>query len=151
VSREKWICILGSTLLVWTLAGGCSGQNDRGATNVSLSEQEDHAIDAQPVISFDTLAHDFGTILEGERVLCFFDYENTGEGPLVIQSVEASCGCTIVDWSGDPVAPGASERLQVVFDASGRSGAQVKLITIISNAINPRVQLILRANVKTNV
>ena len=29
---------------------------------------------------FDTLVHDFGTIIEGEMVVCYFDYENNGEG-----------------------------------------------------------------------
>jgi hypothetical protein len=116
-----------------------------------MSGERGYGDEIESVIRFDTVEHDFGTILEGERVLCFFDYENTGEGPLVIQSVEASCGCTIVEWSSDPLAPGQSERLQVVFDATGRSGAQVKLITIKSNATDPRIQLILRANVKANV
>jgi hypothetical protein len=147
----KRIGTLWGVLFAWIVASGCSGQNDIDAKGVSLSGHSDHNADEQPVISFDTLDHDFGTILEGERVLCFFDYENSGDGPLVIQSVEASCGCTIVDWNRDPLAPGQGERLQVVFDATGRSGAQVKLITIKSNATNPRVRLTLRANVKANV
>jgi hypothetical protein len=137
--------------MVWIAAAGCAGQNDSGTQAESMSGKSGYSDEIQPVIRFDTLEHDFGTILEGERVLCFFDYENTGEGPLVIQSVEASCGCTIVEWSSDPLSPGQSERLQVVFDATGRSGAQVKLITIKSNASDPRIQLILRANVKANV
>jgi hypothetical protein len=97
------------------------------------------------------LSHDFGTILEGERVVCYFDYENQGEESLVIQSVEASCGCTTPDWSSEPLAPGEKKSLQIVFDATGRSGAQLKLVTVISNASNPRVQLTLRADVKDNV
>jgi hypothetical protein len=145
------ICLIGIALMAWTAGGGCSGQNDSGTERDSQAEQSEYSTEKQSVISFDTLDHDFGTILEGERVLCYFDYENSGDASLIIQSVEASCGCTIVDWSRDPLAPGQGDRLQVVFDATGRSGAQIKLITVITNASNPRVELILRANVKRNV
>ena len=104
----------------------------------------------QPIVKFDTVTHDFGTILEGERVLCYFDYENAGDGTLLIQSVEASCGCTIVDWNKEPLEPGGRERLQVIFDATGRDGAQFKLVTVRSNATEPSIRLTLKADVKAN-
>ena len=103
------------------------------------------------MLVFDTLAHDFGTILEGEQVVCYFDYTNTGQGRLVIQRIESSCGCTTPDWSREPLAPGEGERLQIVFDATGRSGAQFKQVTVVSNAANQKVQLTIRAHVQKNV
>jgi hypothetical protein len=143
--------LAGAGLAVWVCTAGCSGQNGRG-DNSSLTLHDSYQESAsQPVISFDTLAHNFGTIVEGERVLCYFSYENSGGIPLLIQSVEASCGCTIVDWNSDPLPPGEGEQLQVVFDSSGRSGIQIKVVTVRSNASNERVELILRANVKANV
>jgi hypothetical protein len=138
-------------MVVWLLVWGCTGQNDSTAIGINADESISQDPAKQPVIQFDTLSHDFGTILEGERVVCYFDYENHGEGSLVIQSVEASCGCTTPDWSREPLAPGEKESMQIVFDATGRSGAQLKLVTVISNASNPRVQLTLRADVKENV
>jgi len=127
----------------------CTGQNDsvkpEGLKQVSkaqVAEEQSH-------ITFDTLSHNFGTIIEGERVVCYFEYENTGKADLVINSVEASCGCTTPDWSSEPLNPGDRKSLQVIFDASGRSGNQIKVLTVMSNASNSKVSITLKANVET--
>jgi hypothetical protein len=149
-NKYPGIGLVGTGLVIWFLAGGCSGQNGRGTKSSVVTGSISQVLAGQPVIKFDTVTHDFGTILEGERVLCYFDYENTGDGTLLIQSVEASCGCTIVDWNREPLEPGGEERLQVIFDATGRAGAQFKLVTVRSNATEPGVRLTLKANVKAN-
>ena len=100
---------------------------------------------------FDTLVHDFGTIIEGESVVCYFDYSNRGVGDLVITGVEATCGCTVPSWSREPLKPGARETLQLIFDASGRSGEQRKQVTVKSNASNEVVRLTIRARVISSV
>jgi len=151
MTRKQWRSLAGIGLVVWSLLVGCSGNNDPVAYGNGVDPDTSPEPASQPVILFDTVAHDFGEIMEGERVLCYFSYENRGDEPLLIQSVEASCGCTIVDWSKDPLPPGEVEQLQVMFDASGRSGTQIKVVTVRSNASNGRVELILRANVKSIV
>jgi len=103
---------------------------------------------SQGIIQFDTLTHDFGTLIEGEQVVCYFDYENRGDGAIVIQSVESSCGCTIPGWSDKPLPPLSRESVKVMFDTSGRTGEQVKIITIRSNAVNSEVRLKITAMVK---
>lgn len=137
--------------MVWIVSGGCNGQND--SIDKSIDFQGVPANDPSdiPVLTFDTLVHDFGTILEGEKVVCYFDYVNSGGGALVIQSIEASCGCTTPNWSKEPLPPGERNTLQIVFDATRRSGLQLKQVTVHSNADLPKVQLTIRANVKANV
>jgi hypothetical protein len=103
----------------------------------------------QPIITFDNLEHDFGTIIEGEKVVCYFDYENTGSSELVLNAVEAACGCTTPDWSSEPLEPGKRLSLQIIFDTSGRSGIQRKQVTVKSNASNSIVKLTLKANIET--
>ena len=100
---------------------GCSGQNGS-----SPPDQESITQDSviQAVISFDKLSHDFGTILEGEMVVCYFEYENRGGGDLIVSSVEAGCGCTTPNWDKEPLKPGNKSRLEVIFNASGRSGSR---------------------------
>ncbi len=141
----------GLAWLGWLMVGGCFGQND--SARLYEDNQDVELVDPAeaPVLTFDTLAHDFGTILEGEKVVCYFDYENTGGGTLVIQSIETTCGCTTPDWSREPLAHGERNSLQIVFDATMRSGLQLKQVTVSSNAENPKVQLMIRANVKTNI
>lgn len=129
----------------------CGGQNGReNLDNVSVGEEVEDSL-GEPVMLFDTLVHDFGTIIEGERVVCYFDYTNTGDGDLLIIGVEATCGCTIPSWSREPLKPGAKETLELIFDASGRSGEQRKLVKVRSNAGDQLVNLTIRANVISSV
>lgn len=129
----------------------CSGQNgSQGLTAGDLGESPEGS-SGQPLMSFVSLSHDFGTIIEGEMVVCYFDYENSGERELVIKSVETTCGCTTPDWSKEPLKQGEKERLKIIFDAKGRSGAQRKVVTVMSNSSNSPLRLTIRANVNTNV
>jgi hypothetical protein len=129
----------------------CGGQNGRPEEPGSMKQDGVQDAAGKPVIVFDTLIHDFGTIIEGEQVVCYFDYRNEGDGNLMITAVEASCGCTIPSWSNEPLEPGAKETLELIFDASGRSGVQRKQITVRSNADRQVVQLTIRANVINSV
>lgn len=149
--RKSRIAGIGMGWLVWMMIGGCHGQNDSVDKSADYQDVKSGDLSGIPVLTFDTLAHDFGTILEGERVVCYFDYENSGEGSLVIQTIEASCGCTTPDWSKEPLPAGERSSLQIIFDATRRSGLQLKQVTVHSNAENPEVQLTIRANVKANV
>ena len=59
------------------------------------------------VISADETSHDFGTIKEANgNVSHTFKIKNTGEAPLVLTRVIASCGCTTPEWTKEPIAPG---------------------------------------------
>ena len=136
--------------MIWALTA-CGGQNDSVKTLDGSTVNQDQIADPEPVMHFDTLEHDFGTIIEGEKVLCYFDYRNTGGTDLIITSVEASCGCTTPGWNHKPLQPGGKDRLELMFDASGREGAQRKVVTIRSNASNRLVQLVVKANVLRGV
>ena len=139
--------VISLTLL---LIFSCAGQNGRDATKPLDEEEIEHNASNQADIVFDTLSYDFGTIIEGEMVVCYFDYENQGNGELLITSVEAGCGCTSPDWNREPLKPGDKEQLKVVFNASGRSGSQLKSVTVVSNALTPRLSLTIKANVTNN-
>lgn len=133
------------------MALACGGQNDSLKTESAELDKEGQHAQGKPVMLFDTLVHDFGTIIEGERVVCYFDYGNGGGEDLLITGVEATCGCTIPRWSREPLEPGAEETMEIIFDASGRNGEQRKLITVKSNASNQMVRLTIRAKVISSV
>ena len=147
MTEVKRLKLVGPGLVILLIIFSCSGQNGRrkppGEPVVNIPQ----SASKEALISFDTLSHNFGTIIEGEMVVCYFDYENTGGTDLVINSVEATCGCTTPEWNREPLGPGGKESLQVVFDTSGRSGAQRKVITVRSNADNSTVRLTITANV----
>jgi hypothetical protein len=114
-------------------------------------KQADQAISADTaIISFREYEHDFGKVIEGEKVACTFIFENIGKGPLVISSVTSSCGCTVPKYDTKPVLPGNTGNVEVIFDSSGRNGRQTKTITVRSNASKPVVLLRLSGEVITS-
>ncbi len=78
--------------------------------------------------------HDFGVIKEADgKVSHTFKISNTGDKPLVITRVIASCGCTTPEWPKEPIAPGKTGEIKVTFDPAGRPGPFTKTISIYSN------------------
>ena len=84
---------------------------------------------------FEKDVHDFGKIVEGEKVSYSFKFKNTGKVDLIISDAKGSCGCTVPQWPKNPVAPGADGVVDVTFNSSGKSGMQNKTVTLITNAI----------------
>ena len=86
-----------------------------------------------PVVEFETIEHDFGTINEGDIVEHTYSFKNTGEAPLIIQSAQGSCGCTVPDWSKDPIPAGGTGFVKAKFDTNGKTNAQNKTVTVTAN------------------
>lgn len=100
--------------------------------------QNDKAVGLQkelPQITFTKEVHDFGTINEGDVVETTFEFTNTGNAPLRIQRISASCGCTVPkDWKKDDIMPGEKSSFSVKFNSRNKPNKQNKRITILSNA-----------------
>lgn len=89
----------------------------------------------KPVIKFDQESFDFGDIQEKDgKVSCVFKYQNTGKTPLVINNVQASCGCTTPNWTRKPVKGGDYGEIKVTYDPTNRPGTFNKTITVNSNS-----------------
>jgi len=102
-----------------------------------------------PSITFKTLNHNFGILPEeGGPVNYRFEFTNNGSEPLVLNNVTSSCGCTIPEWSKEPIPPGASGSILVTFNPMGRPGAFRKVITVKSNAREKIVTLYIVGIVK---
>lgn len=89
--------------------------------------------DNLPVIEFEKEIHDFGKVIQGERVSYGFKFKNTGKSDLVITQVKTSCGCTVPKFKKEPIKPGEERIITVTFNSSGRKGIQNKTITVLSN------------------
>ncbi len=100
----------------------------------------------QAEISFDKTTHDFGTFSENQpKVKCVFNFTNTGNGPLVINQAVASCGCTIPDYTKEPIMPGKKGTIEVTYNGSGKyPGPFKKSITVRSNAKVELVRLYIK-------
>lgn len=62
--------------------------------------------------------YNFGRIAQGKPVTHIFEVVNTSKEPLLIENVQASCGCTTPEWSKEPIAPGASSKITVGYNAA---------------------------------
>ncbi|MHB9055183.1 MAG: DUF1573 domain-containing protein [Paludibacteraceae bacterium] len=100
------------------------------------------------VITFDEKAYDFGQIKEdGGNVSHIFEFTNTGTTPLVIQRVNASCGCTTPEWTQTPIESGKKGKVTAIYSPMGRPGAFTKEVYVYSNAKNEMERLTITGNV----
>ena len=77
------------------------------------------------------------------------EFINSGEAPLVITQVFSECGCTVSDYSKDPVEPGEKGVIRVSFNSKGRGpGDFKKALRIRSNADNKREIIFVKGTVK---
>lgn len=106
-----------------------------------------NVVRTQAAFTFTNRWHDFGDIVQGQKVTHTFTFRNTGKDPLVIYSVQPTCGCTVTEWSREPVPPGAGSTITVIFDSKSALNQQNKTVTILSNAVTGSERLYLKGNV----
>ncbi|MDA3911770.1 MAG: DUF1573 domain-containing protein [Bacteroidales bacterium] len=102
----------------------------------SFSQEENKEFEPTHKSAFlevDKTVHDYGTIAKMAKGDCEFIITNTGSQPLVLNNVQSSCGCTIPDWSKQPIPAGESQSLKVTYDTK-RVGTFSKSIKIFSNS-----------------
>lgn len=83
----------------------------------------------QDLLKLKETEHDFGKIPQGKPVYYTFLVTNTGNQPLKLDDVHASCGCTTPEWSREPIAPGATAPIKVGYNAAAENAFE-KYITI---------------------
>lgn len=112
--------------------------------NVATAEARDAESGKFPVMTFEKSQHDFGTIDQGTNVEHVFKFTNTGEAPLMIVNAKSSCGCTVPEYTKEPVAPGDSGELLVKFNGSGQNQVS-KTVTITTNTKAGKETLTIKA------
>lgn len=100
-------------------------------------------------ITFDKTEHDFGKLLQGEVVSYTFHFTNTGNAPLIISNVNTTCGCTVGEYSKDPLGPGKKGTVKVTYDSKGHNNIQTRSLTVIANTNPSSTVLRIKANVLT--
>ena len=96
-------------------------------------------------LKFRETEHDFSSIPQGKAVYYEFEIVNNGKTALKLDDVHASCGCTTPEWSRDPIAPGATTKIKVGYNAA-TEGYFEKFITITYNT-NQTKQLKIKGTV----
>ncbi|WP_309613763.1 DUF1573 domain-containing protein [Flavobacterium sp.] len=94
-----------------------------------------------PGMVFENETIDYGTIphnADGKREFVFV---NNGNKPLVIESTQGSCGCTVPSKPEGAIAPGAKGVIGVKY-ATDRVGPFTKTVTIKSNATGQETKVV---------
>lgn len=73
---------------------------------------------ADDVAKFNTENHSFGKIKQGTPVTYYFEIKNISDKPLVVANASASCGCTVPEKPEQPIPPGGTGKLKVVYNAA---------------------------------
>lgn len=128
----------------------CDNQDSKISTdlvNNTKTADGDGETGDLPTFAFEKMEHDFGKIIQGEKVTYSFKFENTGGSALLISKVSSSCGCTVSKYPKKPIQPGEVEYIVATFDSNHKKGIQNKTITILANTEPNRTIL----RVKTQV
>ena len=96
--------------------------------------------------SWTETSFDFGKIKVNSPVTHEFSFINGGTGPLVITSVQASCGCTVTKYSKDPISPGSSGYVTATYNAA-KVGVFTKTVTVNANTDGNPVVLTIKGEV----
>jgi hypothetical protein len=94
---------------------------------------------------------DVGDVMEGDVADLKWTIENRGEGDLLIERVQPTCGCTVVEIAEKDrvLKPGGTFDIKAVFHSHDRPGQQEKLLVLHTNdPTEPQVQLLFRAKVR---
>ena len=107
--------------------------------------------EAQPGAVFSETVIDVGAVHKGERASYEFIVRNEGDQALQITEVKPSCGCTVAEYD-KTIKPGGTGKITAVVDTTNFKGPIAKSVKVFTNdPINPRVNLVIKANVKTHV
>jgi hypothetical protein len=100
-------------------------------------------------VVFNYVVHDFETVSESGGIIeCEFTLTNTGDSPLVITKVTASCGCTAPEWTKEAVGVGEQGFVKVSFDPKGRKGKFLKSLTVFTNGNPSSIRLKIKGNIE---
>ena len=100
-----------------------------------------------PVMTFAEQSFDFKDIAADAKVRHTFMFTNTGKSPLLIEDATASCGCTTPNWTKEPVAPGATGKMEVQFDSRGKHGLISKTVSVRANTQPSITTITIKGNV----
>lgn len=94
---------------------------------------------ADDLVKVNQEKHDFGKILQGKPVDYYFELTNKTDKPIVVENTWASCGCTTPEKPTEPIAPGATAKLKVQYNASGMGHFDKQVSIKLAGVDNPKV------------
>ena len=110
--------------------------------NISFAQEETKS-KGKGEMKFEKTHHDFGVFAPDTAILTFdFVFINVGKEPIIIHQASASCGCTVPEYTLEPIMPGGKGKISVTYNGKGRRpGVFRKSITVHNNGKHTPVRL----------
>ncbi|WP_303821854.1 DUF1573 domain-containing protein [Apibacter mensalis] len=84
------------------------------------------------ITNYENNTVDYGNVNKGSNGKRIIKIQNVGDKPLIISNIKTSCGCTVPQWTTEPIAPGKKGEITVTYNTSN-VGRFSRTITISSN------------------
>lgn len=114
---------------------------------LSLTSNSQPLQDNRPIAEFDIISYDFGDVLQGKETIAIFTLTNKGKSPLIVEDIKVSCGCTLVEWSRDPILPEQSSEIIVRYNANIIGTIKRSVVVNTNDRTQERILLMLTGNV----
>ncbi len=96
---------------------------------------------AQTQLKFETETHDFGTIDQGKPATYEFSFVNNSTKEITIKSANASCGCTVPNYTKTAIKPGEKGFVSATYNAAN-VGQFNKSITVTTSEENTAPKIV---------
>ena len=90
----------------------------------------------------------FGKIKKGDKVEHVYEVTNTGTNPLIISEVKPACGCTVPDYTKEPILPGQKGQITLKFDSASFDGLVTKQAEVYANVEKAPIVLSFSADIQ---
>ena len=103
-------------------------------------------------MKFEKTRHNFGVFAADTAVVTHeFVFTNVGKAPLIIHQANASCGCTVPEYTLEPIQPGEKGKITVTYNGKGRRpGVFRKSITVHNSGKQSPVRLYIEGEMIDN-
>jgi hypothetical protein len=103
-------------------------------------------------IEFEKTVHDFGTVPSILGPVTYtFKFKNVGDKPLVVKTVNSTCGCTVPGWTKEPVKPGETGEVGVSYTSINSAHSFNKRVTVRANGSPGAVVLTIKGVVTKDI
>ena len=124
------------TGLIFLLAIGFIACQNADQQSQAGSERQGNTPDSASFTTIqwlDSTELNLGKVNEGQILEVAYHFKNTGTRNLVIENVQAGCGCTVAEKPEKPFAPGEEGVIRAKFDSKDRVGPNHKNIMVRAN------------------
>ena len=122
------------------------------ATSIASFAQDDIKQKDKAEMKFEETSYDFGVFAQDTATVSHeFVFTNVGKSPLIIHQASASCGCTVPEYTLEPIMPGCKGKIKVTYNGKGRRpGVFRKSITIHNNGKQTPVRIYIEGEMIDN-